>query len=62
MRRSITLAILGAGAAFGTALPAFAQAADGEWQLDVEATAAGALMDEETPLAPSASVIGGAKA
>jgi len=66
MRRSITpialRAILGAGAAFGTALPAFAQAADGEWQLDLEATAAGAIIDEETPLAPSASVIGGAKA
>ncbi len=62
MRRSITLAILGTGAVFGAAAPAFAQASDGEWRLDLEATAAGAIIDEETPLAPSASVIGGAKA
>lgn len=66
MRRSIRPVffgtVLGAGAAFGAGLPAFAQVADGEWQLDLEATAAGAIIDEETPLAPAASVIGGAKA
>lgn len=63
MRRSFTLAILGAGAAFGTALPAFAQAADGEWQLDLEATAVGGIFEDEDRLAPAApSVIGGAKA
>ncbi|HOY79153.1 MAG TPA: porin [Hyphomonadaceae bacterium] len=62
MRRSFTLAILGTGAAFGTALPAFAQAADGEWAFGLEATATGAIMDEKTPLAPAASVIGGARA
>jgi hypothetical protein len=62
MRRSFTLAILGAGTAFGASLPAFAQAADGEWAFGLEATAAGAIIDEETPLAPAASVIGGVKA
>lgn len=54
MRRSLTLAVLGAGTVVGTALPALAQTADGEWRADIEITVAGSAVDEETPLAPAA--------
>lgn len=50
MRRSLTLAALLAG----TAAPAFAQAADGEWQAKIEVTLVGSFVEEETPLAPAA--------
>ena len=61
MRRAITLAALGAGTAFGAALPAFAQSGDGEWKADFEVTAAGGAIEDETPLAPSApSMLGSA--
>ncbi len=61
MRRSITLAALGAGTVLGAALPALAQTADGEWQVDFEATAVGAAIEDESALAPSApSALGSA--
>ncbi|MDP3494630.1 MAG: porin, partial [Hyphomonadaceae bacterium] len=61
MRRAISLAALGAGTALGGALPAFAQSSDGEWKASFEATAVGAAIEDETPLAPSApSMIGSA--
>ena len=53
MRRAITLAALGAGTAFGAAMPAFAQAADGEWQASFEATLVGSAINDENPLAPA---------
>ena len=54
MRRSLTLAVLGAGTVVGAALPALAQTADGEWRADIEITVAGSAVDDETPLAPAA--------
>ena len=61
MRRSITLAALGAGTVLGAALPALAQTADGEWQVDFEATGVGAAIEDESALAPSApSALGSA--
>ena len=60
MRRAIALAALGAGTVMGAAAPAFAQAADGEWQADIAVTLAGSAVDDDTPLAPAESLLGSA--
>lgn len=53
MRRSIALASLGLGTVLGPAPQAFAQAADGEWQADIEVIVAAAAIDEEADIAPA---------
>lgn len=57
MRRSVALAAIGLGTALGAGAPAFAQAADGEWQADIEVTLAASSIDEEAALAPAGDSI-----
>lgn len=54
MRRSVSLLAPLGLLALGTALPAFAQQADGEWEADVVFTLAGSFVDEDSPAAPAA--------